>query len=454
MADSFTDIWNKMRAQKQPSPLLTSPTPAVDSTVIMTASAATILDQSFSSGDELTIATGIIAPTAICHAVDTEADAATDNLAGAYGCAEGKPLIIFPASASRNWTLKHNDTTEGLDGTRFFLSDGADRAPVDLYDAVFFIGRMALDSGLGGWLEVPGIGPALAAHIAAADPHTGYVLESLFDALGDVLYGSADNTPAKLAGNITSTRKFFRQVGDGAVSAAPAWDTLLAADVPDLSATYAIAAKGVTNGDSHDHVGGDGAQIDHGGLGGLADDDHTQYVLKTLFAAQSILAAVADDTPAAVTVAEQRLVGRITGGNIDDLTAAQVLVLLALDADPALRRFPIHINGGGAEIADGIAIEIPDMPACTVEGWTLVGSPSGSLVLDLWSDSYANHPPTVDDTMIATGTKPVISASTKGQDLTVDWADVTIAAGATLTVNVDSAATITFATLTLRLRMS
>jgi len=30
------------------------------------------------------------------------------------------------------------------------------------------------------------------------------------------------------------------------------------------SSDYAVAAKGVTNGDSHDHVGGDGAQIDHG----------------------------------------------------------------------------------------------------------------------------------------------------------------------------------------------
>lgn len=119
-----------------------------------------------------------------------------------------------------------------------------------------------------------------------------------------------------------------------------------------------------------------------------------------------------------------------------------------------LRRFVIHINGGGAEIADGIAIEIPDMPGCTVEGWTLVGSPSGSLVLDLWSDSYANHPPTVADTMIATGTKPTLSSAVKNQDLTVDWADITIAAGATLTVNVDSCTTCEFATLTLRLRMT
>ncbi len=44
---------------------------------------------------------------------------------------------------------------------------------------------------------------------------------------------------------------------------------------------YAALANGVTNGDSHDHSGGDGAQIDHGGTAGLGDDDHTQYLLAT-----------------------------------------------------------------------------------------------------------------------------------------------------------------------------
>lgn len=37
--------------------------------------------------------------------------------------------------------------------------------------------------------------------------------------------------------------------------------TLAAGWIPDLSGTYAVTAKGVTNGDSHDHVGGDGAAI-------------------------------------------------------------------------------------------------------------------------------------------------------------------------------------------------
>lgn len=41
---------------------------------------------------------------------------------------------------------------------------------------------------------------------------------------------------------------------------------------------YSSSSSGVTNGDSHDHLGGDGAQIDHGGLSGLSDDDHTIYL--------------------------------------------------------------------------------------------------------------------------------------------------------------------------------
>lgn len=49
--------------------------------------------------------------------------------------------------------------------------------------------------------------------------------------LGDTLYASAANVLSTLAGNITTTRKFLRQVGNGAISAAPAWDTVTSTDV-------------------------------------------------------------------------------------------------------------------------------------------------------------------------------------------------------------------------------
>ncbi len=52
--------------------------------------------------------------------------------------------------------------------------------------------------------------------------------------LGDILFRAAsvwDN----LAGNITTTRKFLRQTGTGAASAAPAWDTIVAGDLPNTT---------------------------------------------------------------------------------------------------------------------------------------------------------------------------------------------------------------------------
>jgi hypothetical protein len=53
--------------------------------------------------------------------------------------------------------------------------------------------------------------------------------------LGDLLYGSGASVISKLAGNITTTRKFLRQTGGGATSAAPVWDTIVTGDLPALA---------------------------------------------------------------------------------------------------------------------------------------------------------------------------------------------------------------------------
>ena len=50
------------------------------------------------------------------------------------------------------------------------------------------------------------------------------------------------------------------------------------------------------------------------------------------FNANTLLAANADNTPLPLTIAEQRLVGRITGGNIIGLTAAQIRTFLNIAA--------------------------------------------------------------------------------------------------------------------------
>ena len=55
----------------------------------------------------------------------------------------------------------------------------------------------------------------------------------------------------------------------------------------------------------------------------MVKDVRDEAVHNTDFDAQSIIAAVTDNTPVKLTVAEQTLVGRITGGNVGDLSAAQ-----------------------------------------------------------------------------------------------------------------------------------
>lgn len=70
--------------------------------------------------------------------------------------------------------------------------------------------------------------------------------------LGDLLYSSATNTLAKLAGNTTTTKTFLTQTGvGGGVSAAPAWGTIAAADVSGLAAsatTDTTNAANITSG--------------------------------------------------------------------------------------------------------------------------------------------------------------------------------------------------------------
>jgi hypothetical protein len=63
---------------------------------------------------------------------------------------------------------------------------------------------------------------------------------------GDIIYSSATNTLAKLAGQTTTTQKFLSQTGNGTISAAPVWDTIPAASVTGLGTMASQNANAVT----------------------------------------------------------------------------------------------------------------------------------------------------------------------------------------------------------------
>lgn len=146
------------------------------------------------------------------------------------------------------------------------------------------------------------------------------VNKSLFDA-NTVLAANSDNTPAALtiteqtlvgritAGNITALSttqvRTLINVDDGA-------------DVTGSNPPQAHKAA---------HQDGGSDEISIAGLSGEPVDT----VNESLFDANTILAATSDNTPAAITITEQTLVGRITAGNITALSTTQVRTLINVE---------------------------------------------------------------------------------------------------------------------------
>lgn len=93
------------------------------------------------------------------------------------------------------------------------------------------------------------------------------------------------------------------------------WESalLLAAELPDHKTK---------------HQDGGSDEISIAGLSGEPAD----VVAKSLFNAQTILIAVSNNTPVALTVAEQRLIGRKTGGNITALAGVDALLAMGISA--------------------------------------------------------------------------------------------------------------------------
>ena len=111
------------------------------------------------------------------------------------------------------------------------------------------------------------------------------------------------------------------------------------------------------------------------------------------------------------------------------------------------------IDGGGSVITTGskggLFISFP----YTIVEWTLASidsaTTSGSIVLDIWTDTQANFPPTVADTITA-GAKPTITTSTKGQSSTLTGWTTAQTAGRWIYFNVDSVTSLKMVSITLK----
>lgn len=109
---------------------------------------------------------------------------------------------------------------------------------------------------------------------------------------------------------------------------------------------------------------------------------------------------------------------------------------------------PFIIDGGGSAITTGIKGDLEIPFACTITAVRTLLDQSGSIVVDIWKDTYANYPPTVADTITASA-KPTVTTATKSEDATLTGWTTSVTAGSILRYNVDSITTATRALVTL-----
>lgn len=135
----------------------------------------------------------------------------------------------------------------------------------------------------------------------------------------------------------------------------------------------------------------------------------------------------------------------ITGGG--NLSADRTL---ELTTNARTGGVEVVIDGGGATITTGIKGDVRVPYAGTITKVTLLADATGSIVIDIWKDTYANYPPLVADSITASA-KPTLSSAVKSENSTLTGWTTAVSAGDILRFNVDSAATVTRVALILEM---
>lgn len=105
----------------------------------------------------------------------------------------------------------------------------------------------------------------------------------------------------------------------------------------------------------------------------------------------------------------------------------------------------------GTALSTGVKGYLAVLHAGTIISVEMLADQSGSVVVDVWKDTYANYPPVNADSITASA-PPTISTAVKSLDTTLTGWTTTVTAGDILGFNVDSVTSIQQVTLILTIR--
>lgn len=124
--------------------------------------------------------------------------------------------------------------------------------------------------------------------------------------------------------------------------------------------------------------------------------------------------------------------------------------LAAAGGSGGVRSVSVQFGGPGGSISanDTVWVRVPY--SGTISKVSLLADATGSIVVDVWKDTYANYPPTVADTICAAA-KPTLSGANKSEDSTLTGWTTAVTAGDVLKFNVDSVSGLTQVSLLLEI---
>lgn len=218
----------------------------------------------------------------------------------------------------------------------------------------------------------------------------------------------------------------------------------------DGEAVNAMGAKADANPLHHDRAAEWGA-TEHLAIGNNAPH-HAKYLDSEAKAAAVQAGAITDGVTKAPThdaVYDVKATADAALPAANKYTDAEAVDAIEADDNLPVASITFIIDGGGSVITTGVkgALEIPF--ACTINRWTLLADQSGSIVVNIWKQAYADYPPEVGQ-KITGDLPPTISGAFMGQSATLTGWTTAIAAGDCLMFNVDSIATLTWVTLSLK----
>lgn len=137
---------------------------------------------------------------------------------------------------------------------------------------------------------------------------------------------------------------------------------------------------------------------------------------------------------------------------VDDASVSAVRTTIGV-TQACVKQVTVTFDGNGSAPTVGTKAYVPCRFTGTITRASIFADVSGSCVIDVWKDTYANYPPTVADT-IAASAKPTLSTAIKNDDSTLTGWTTSVTAGDVFGFNVDSASTVTRVVLVLEITTS